>query len=79
MSKEQWISKKTIAVWFSCGAASAVAAKLTIEKYGQTHIVRIVNNYILDEDPDAWSSIASSVSFIAFCFMCVCCHYCQSH
>ena len=25
---------KTIVVWFSCGAASAVAAKKTIEKYG---------------------------------------------
>ena len=31
--------KQTIAVWFSCGAASAVAAKKTIEKYGKTHKV----------------------------------------
>ena len=27
------MKKETIAVWFSCGAASAVAAKKTIEKY----------------------------------------------
>ena len=33
-----------IAVWFSCGAASAVAAKLTIERYGATHDIRVVNN-----------------------------------
>jgi len=39
--------KETIAVWFSCGAASAVAAKKTIEKYGQTHNVIIVNNPVV--------------------------------
>lgn len=27
------IEGKHIAVWFSCGAASAVAAKITLEKY----------------------------------------------
>jgi len=43
---------KTIVVWFSCGAASAVAAKKTIEKYDDTHIVRIVNNPIVEEDID---------------------------
>ena len=43
---------QTIAVWFSCGAASAVAAFKTIEKYGQSHNVRIVNNPIAEEDPD---------------------------
>jgi hypothetical protein len=41
-----------IAVWFSCGAASAVAAKLTVHKYGATDDVRIVNNPVLEEDPD---------------------------
>ena len=41
-----------IAVWFSCGAASAVAAKLTLEEYGQTHDVRIVNNPVVNEHPD---------------------------
>jgi hypothetical protein len=38
-----------IAVWFSCGAASAVAAKLTIEKYPD---VRVVNNPVVEEDED---------------------------
>lgn len=40
-----------IAVWFSCGAASAVAAKLTLDKYGK-HRVRVVNNPVLEEDKD---------------------------
>ena len=40
-----------IAVWFSCGAASAVAAKMTLEKYPDAD-VRIVNNPIAEEDPD---------------------------
>jgi 3'-phosphoadenosine 5'-phosphosulfate sulfotransferase (PAPS reductase)/FAD synthetase len=31
-----------ILVWFSCGAASAVAAKRTIEQYGDTHDVEII-------------------------------------
>lgn len=44
--------RETIVVWFSCGAASAVAAKLTLEKYGQTHNVRVVNNIVAEEDPD---------------------------
>lgn len=44
--------KKTIAVWFSCGAASAVAAKKTIEKYGATHNILIVNNPVDEEDAD---------------------------
>jgi len=43
---------ETIAVWFSCGAASAVAALKTIEKYGQSHNVRIINNPVAEEDPD---------------------------
>lgn len=44
--------KKTIAVWFSCGAASAVAAKITVEKYGLTHNILIVNNPVKEEDAD---------------------------
>lgn len=44
--------KETIAVWFSCGAASAVAAKLTVEKYGETHNILIVNNPVKEEHPD---------------------------
>ncbi len=44
--------KETIAVWFSCGAASAVAAKLTVEKYGSTHNILIVNSPVKEEHPD---------------------------
>lgn len=43
---------RTIVVWFSCGAASAVAAKLTLEKYGGENRVLIVNNPVKDEDED---------------------------
>jgi len=43
---------ETIAVWFSCGAASAVAAKKTIEKYGKTHNVLVVNNPVINEHQD---------------------------
>lgn len=44
--------KNIIVVWFSCGAASAVAAKKTIEKYGKYHKVIIVNNPIKEEHKD---------------------------
>ncbi len=44
--------KKTIAVWFSCGAASAVAAKLTIGKYADTHNILIINNPVKEEHED---------------------------
>ena len=43
---------ETIVVWFSCGAASAVAAKMTIEKYSDTNIIRVVNNPVINEDSD---------------------------
>ena len=43
---------KNIAVWFSCGAASAVAAKLTLEKYGSEHNISIINNPVKEEDND---------------------------
>lgn len=42
----------TIVVWFSCGAASAVAAYLTIIKYAHRCKVMIVNNFIKEEDVD---------------------------
>jgi hypothetical protein len=42
----------TVAVWFSCGAASAVAAKLTLDKYANTARVRILNNPVVEEDAD---------------------------
>lgn len=40
-----------IVVWFSCGAASAIAAKLTLEKYGKEN-VRVVNSPVKEEHPD---------------------------
>lgn len=43
---------ETIVCWFSCGAASAVAAKKTIELYGNTHAIRVVNNPVAEEDED---------------------------
>jgi hypothetical protein len=46
------MSGPMIAVWFSCGAASAWAAKLTIERFGYTHDIRLVNNPVAEEDPD---------------------------
>lgn len=46
------MEKETIVVWFSCGAASAVAAKKTIEKYGETHNIIVVNNPVIEEDVD---------------------------
>ena len=42
---------ETIAVWFSCGAASACAAKLTIEQYPHCN-VRVLNNPVEEEDED---------------------------
>ena len=41
-----------IAVWFSCGAASAVAAKVTLDTYGKDNDVYILNNPILEEGED---------------------------
>lgn len=46
------IKDKHIAVWFSCGAASAVAAKLTLDIYGEHNKISVVNNPIHEEDPD---------------------------
>lgn len=40
-----------IAVWFSCGAASAVAAKLTVDQYGKDK-VRVVNCPVIEEHED---------------------------
>jgi hypothetical protein len=42
----------TIVVWFSCGAASAVAAKKTIDLYGDICDIRIVNNPVKEEHED---------------------------
>lgn len=45
-------NKQTIAVWFSCGAASAVALKKTIEIYGDRYNIIAVNNPVKEEDED---------------------------
>lgn len=39
-------------VWFSCGAASAVAAYLTIQQYGSKYRVRVINNPVTEEHAD---------------------------
>jgi len=44
--------KETIAVWFSCGVASAIATQKTIEKYGETHNILVVNNPVKEEHED---------------------------
>lgn len=44
--------KTNIVVWFSCGAASAVAAKKTIELYGNDYNIIVANTFIDEEDPD---------------------------
>ena len=44
--------KPAIAVWVSCGAASAVALEETIKQYGETHTIRAINNPIAEEDED---------------------------
>lgn len=41
-----------IVVWFSNGAASAVAAYETLQRYGATCDVRLVNNPVVEEDGD---------------------------
>lgn len=42
----------TIAVWFSCGAASAIAWHETLRRYGDACRVVAVNNPVAEEDPD---------------------------
>lgn len=46
------MTKPRIVCNFSCGAASAVATKLAIADYGDTHDVVIVNAYLASEEPD---------------------------
>jgi hypothetical protein len=44
--------RETIVVLVSCGLASAVAAKLTVDKYASTHNIRLINNPVLEEGKD---------------------------
>ncbi len=53
-----------IAVWFSCGAASAVAAKLTVELYGGECSVRVLNNPVAEEHPDGLRFLRDVESWI---------------
>ena len=46
---------------FSCGAASAVATKIAIAKYGATHDVQIVNAFIKEEHEDNRRFLADCV------------------
>lgn len=61
------MSKPRILCWFSCGAASAFAAKLTLRYYSETHDVLVVNcdtrpsehpdNYRFTEDVQHWLGV----------------------
>ena len=46
------LARPVIVVWFSCGAASAVVAKKTIDRYGHSADIRVVNNPIKEEHHD---------------------------
>lgn len=56
--------KRRIVSWFSCGATSAVAGKLTIQDYSQSHDARVVccdtrpsensDNYRFSAEAEAW-------------------------
>lgn len=46
------MENKLIVVWFSCGAASAIAAKKTIEKYGGKNKIIIANIPVHEEHED---------------------------
>lgn len=46
------MTDKTIAVWVSKGAASAIAAEETIKQYGGTHNLRFITNPVAEEDKD---------------------------
>lgn len=46
------IVNKDIFVWFSCGAASAVAAKIILDLYGDKNNIKILNNPIKEEHHD---------------------------
>jgi hypothetical protein len=54
----------TIAVWFSCGAASAVAARMAVDLYGSSCNVRIVNNPVAEEDEDNRRFLADVAAWI---------------
>lgn len=52
MADTNLIEGQVIAVWVSCGVPSAIAAKMTVDRYGATNDVRLVNNPVAEENPD---------------------------
>ena len=46
------LEDKTIVVWFSCGAASAIALYETLRCYGAANKVIAVSNPVIEEDVD---------------------------
>jgi len=46
------VAKPIVVVWFSCGAASAVAAKLAVDTLSDRYEVRVVNTPVDEEDED---------------------------
>ena len=50
--REDILKNKDITVWFSCGAASAVATYFTLKIYGKKNTIRVVNNPIKEEHKD---------------------------
>lgn len=61
------MSKERILCWFSCGAASACAAKETLRRYGESHEVLVVNcdtrpsehpdNYRFSKEVERWLGV----------------------
>lgn len=61
------MSKERILCWFSCGAASACAAKETLKRYGESHEVLVVNcdtrpsehpdNYRFSQEVEKWLGV----------------------
>lgn len=41
-----------VAVWFSNGAATALAAFITLQRFGEACNVRVINNPVIEEDAD---------------------------
>ena len=49
---------KDITVWFSCGAASAVATYITLKKYGANNKIKVVNNPVKEEQEEKLRCVA---------------------
>lgn len=49
---------------FSCGASSAVAARLTVAEYGDSNLVEVVNALVAEEHPDNRRFLADCESWI---------------